>query len=60
MIRGANSDLLSRETAARMRDARPDLIFAEVPERGHCPFLDEPESLEAIERMLAKVYGQRS
>ena len=60
LIRGANSDLLSRETAAKMRDALPDLIFAEVPERGHCPFLDEPESLEAIERMLAKVYGQRA
>ncbi len=48
LVRGANSDLLSPETAARMRARRPDMIFAEVPDRGHVPFLDEPEALEAI------------
>lgn len=52
LIRGANSDLLSRETAAEMRRRRPDMIFAEVPERGHIPFLDEAESLDAIHRWL--------
>ena len=52
LIRGANSDLLSRETAAEMRRRRPDMIFAEVADRGHVPFLDEPESLEAIHRWL--------
>ncbi len=52
LIRGANSDLLSRETAAEMRRRRSDMIFAEVADRGHVPFLDEPESLEAIHRWL--------
>ena len=47
-IRGANSDLLSRETLAEMARRRPDMIVAEVPGRGHVPFLDEPEALEAL------------
>ena len=47
-IRGANSDLLAPETLAEMRRRRPDMIVAEVPGRGHVPFLDEPESLEAL------------
>lgn len=52
LIRGANSDLLSAETAAEMRRRRPDMVFAEVPDRGHIPFLDEPEALEAIRDWL--------
>jgi pimeloyl-ACP methyl ester carboxylesterase len=48
LIRGANSDLLSPATAAEMRRRRPDMIFADVPGRGHVPFLDEPEALEAL------------
>ena len=47
-IRGANSDLLSRETLAEMTRRRPDMIVAEVADRGHVPFLDEPEALEAL------------
>lgn len=48
LIRGANSNLLAPETTAEMRRRRPDMIFAEVPGRGHVPFLDEPEALSAI------------
>jgi len=48
LIRGGNSDLLSPATAAEMRRRRPDMIFAEVPDRGHVPFLDEPAALAAI------------
>lgn len=55
LIRGANSDLLSPETAAEMRRRRPDLIFAEVPGRAHIPFLDEPESLAALRAFLGAV-----
>lgn len=47
-IRGANSDILSAATLAEMRRRRPDIIAAEVPGRGHVPFLDEPEALEAL------------
>lgn len=52
LIRGANSDLLSSETAAEMRRRRPDMIFAEVPDRGHIPFLDETQALSAIRDWL--------
>lgn len=51
-LRGANSDLLSTETFAEMKRRRPDMIAVEVPDRGHIPFLDEPESLNALERWL--------
>lgn len=53
LIRGANSDLLTAETAAEMRRRRPDMIFAEVPDRAHIPFLDEAESVAAIRAFLA-------
>ena len=53
LIRGANSDLLSVETTAEMRRRRPDMIFAEVPGRGHIPFLDEPEAVGAIREWVA-------
>ncbi len=55
LIRGANSDLLSPATTAEMRRRRPDMIFAEVPDRAHIPFLDEPEAVDAIRAFLAKL-----
>ena len=55
LIRGASSDVLSAETAAAMRARRPDMIFAEVPGRGHIPFLDEPEALACIRLWLARL-----
>ena len=48
LIRGANSDLLSAATAEEMQRRRPDLIRADIPDRGHVPFLDEPSSLKAL------------
>jgi pimeloyl-ACP methyl ester carboxylesterase len=55
LIRGENSDILARETADEMRRRRPDMIFAEVANRGHVPFLDEPESLAAISAFLERL-----
>ena len=55
LVRGANSDLLTPETAAEMRRRRPDMIFADVPDRAHIPFLDEPESLAAIRAWLERI-----
>lgn len=52
LIRGENSDLLSAATAAEMQRRRPDMIRAEVPDRAHVPFLDEPEALAAIHKWL--------
>lgn len=55
LIRGANSDLLSADTVAEMQRRRPDLIFADVPDRAHIPFLDEPKSLDVIGKFLKAV-----
>jgi pimeloyl-ACP methyl ester carboxylesterase len=54
VLRGANSDLLTPETVAAMQARRPDLIAAEVPDRGHVPFLDEPEALAALDALIAR------
>ena len=54
VVRGANSDLLTAETLAKMQARRPDLIVAEVPDRGHVPFLDEPEALAALDALIAR------
>ena len=53
-LKGANSDLLSSETFAKMQERNPDMITAIVPDRGHVPFLDEPEALDAIRAVLRK------
>lgn len=51
-IRGANSDLFSAQTLVEMKTRHPALITAEVPDRGHVPFLDEPEALEVIHQVM--------
>ena len=55
LIRGANSDLLSADTAAQMRHRRPDMDFAEVPDRAHIPFLDEPQAVACLHAWLGRV-----
>ncbi|KEO61720.1 alpha/beta fold hydrolase [Thioclava indica] len=55
LIHGANSDLLSDATVAKMRAQRPDMIYASVPDRSHIPFLDEPEALAALRSWIAKL-----
>ncbi len=48
LLRGANSDLLTKGTVAAMLTRRPDLRFAEIPDRAHMPFLDEPQAVTLI------------
>ena len=48
LIWGANSDLLVEATVAEMQARRPDMRLAKVPDRGHIPFLDEPEALDVL------------
>ena len=48
LLRGATSDLLSPDIAARMREAAPHMVFVEVPGVGHAPMLDEPTARDAI------------
>jgi pimeloyl-ACP methyl ester carboxylesterase len=55
LIRGANSDLLTRDTVARMQARRPDMTVAEVPDRAHIPFLDEPQAVGLIRAFLASL-----
>ena len=55
LIRGTASDLLSAETAAEMLRRHPQMSVTEVPGRGHCPFLDEPECLAAVRALMAQV-----
>ena len=52
-LRGESSNILSSATWAEMRRRRPDMIAAEIPGRGHVPFLDEPESLAVLHTWLA-------
>jgi pimeloyl-ACP methyl ester carboxylesterase len=58
LIRGAASDVLSDATAAEMCRRRPDMLFADVPSRGHIPFLDEPEAVAVVNRWLDLVAAQ--
>ncbi|NIY79994.1 alpha/beta hydrolase [Celeribacter sp. HF31] len=55
LLRGENSNLLPRSTYEEMQRRRPDMIAAEVKDRGHVPFLDEPESLDVIARFVARI-----
>lgn len=55
LIRGAGSDILSHETAMKMKARRADMIYAELPDRGHVPFLDEPASTAVISQFLKEI-----
>lgn len=52
VIRGVNSDILSHDTYAEMQRRLPSLHAAEIANRGHVPFLDEPEALALIHTVL--------
>lgn len=52
---GEHSDLLSVQTVEEMQRRHPDLDAVTVANRGHIPLLDEPESVAAISRWLARV-----
>ncbi|MFK7880017.1 alpha/beta fold hydrolase [Roseobacter sp.] len=54
-VRGENSDLLSAETLSEMERRRPDMISVTVPNRGHIPFLDEPEAVAALQTWIERL-----
>jgi pimeloyl-ACP methyl ester carboxylesterase len=54
VIRGALSDLLSPGTVARMAREKPHLQQIEIPNRGHTPLLNEPESVTAIDAFIVR------
>lgn len=51
-IRGAQSDILSAATFAKMKAENPELVQLEVAQRGHAPLLDEPECVATIDAFL--------
>ena len=55
ILRGELSDLLSADVATRMASELSDVELVTVPRVGHAPSLDEPESLAALDRLLARV-----
>lgn len=48
-LRGANSNLLSAETFVQMQARQPQMIAATIADRGHAPYLDEPDALAALQ-----------
>lgn len=48
LVRGALSELVTREIADRMRRRKPNLDHVDVPDTGHTPLLTETEALDAI------------
>ena len=55
LLRGALSDLLTADDAARMVLERPQARLCEVSNVGHAPMLDEPDALAAIGQFLDEV-----
>ncbi|WP_294228490.1 alpha/beta hydrolase [uncultured Shimia sp.] len=54
VLRGENSDILSQETYTEMQSRAP-MLAAEVKDRAHVPFLDEPESLHVLHQWIAQL-----
>jgi len=56
ILRGALSDLFEATVAERMlRELGDNAELVTVEEVGHAPSFDEPESIAAVERLLARV-----
>lgn len=58
LVRGAESDLLSVETAEAMVSAHPDASLVTVPRVGHAPLLTEPEAKRAIGAFVDRIGGR--
>lgn len=55
VVRGGLSDILPERVAAAMVDRLAGVALTTVADVGHAPTLDEPESVAAIEALLARV-----
>jgi pimeloyl-ACP methyl ester carboxylesterase len=52
LVRGANSDLLSRETARQMLDRGPKPQFVEIPNTGHAPTFINADQIAIARKFL--------
>jgi pimeloyl-ACP methyl ester carboxylesterase len=52
LVRGGISDLIDEARAEEMRTLVPHMDYAEVPNVGHAPMLDEPEARDALTKFL--------
>jgi len=52
VLRGADSDVLTRTTVDRMRAEKPDLQVMEFGGAGHAPALMDPQQIAAVSRFL--------
>lgn len=55
IVRGARSDLLPERVAQRMLATLDHAELASVPDVGHAPTLTEPEAVDAVDRLLARI-----
>ena len=55
IVHGGVSDLLSKATVEQMVTEIDGMESVTVPRVGHAPTLEEPEAVEAIDRLLARI-----
>jgi len=58
IVRGANSDILSPDTAAQMLARLTQATLVTVPDVGHAPSLEEPEAVAGIDALIARAAKQ--
>jgi pimeloyl-ACP methyl ester carboxylesterase len=60
VLRGATSDLFAPDVAERMiAELGGEAELVTIPDVGHAPSFDEPESLKALDRLLERVSAKR-
>jgi len=60
LIRGAESDILTRETALQMKAKHFDLTLEEIPGAGHAPALMDASQVTMIAQWLKKPHEKRT
>lgn len=55
LVHGALSDILDDNIVARMQDAKPDMRYLRIANRGHVPLLDEIECMAVMNQFLVAV-----
>jgi pimeloyl-ACP methyl ester carboxylesterase len=61
LVRGAETDLLARETAERMISVIPNCQYVEIPHAGHSVFTDNPGAfIAAVKEFLSQRGGEQA